>query len=377
MNFELVITFIMLGAYLYFTIETAFRMFFRCIKFDEYSRWQRHLYFHWCIFMVFIAFQLIWDANVYYYPSLDWTSTAHLNVQDISLMNIPLCGMVLWTMVTHRLLDIPRIIRHLVPFIVLITIGCIFRSTIPWFIFITYAYIVGYCLYLLKMFLANAKDYNARLAQTYADTQYRTLTWIIHLIWVLAITLVLYIYFAYVALDLDYIYYGIVCAIWYYITWNINHVRETNVLEELRDDEEKNGPEPTTKEVNKSVEEKDRSEMIRTSLRELTKQRLEDSLEEVCMSRRLYLNPDLTVMDLAVELNTNRTYISQYFSEHHTTFLKYINDLRVEYAMFQIKNTNHKLSDIMYDSGFRHAETFRRAFSNRYDMDPRDIPRKI
>jgi len=378
MSFELVITFIMLGAYLFFSIDTSLKMFFRCVKYDDYSRWQRHLYAIWSVFMFFIALQLVWDANVYYFPQLTWDSTAHLNVQDICILNIPICGLVLWTMTTHQIVDVKRSLKNLGPFAVLILIGCVVRKQAPWFVFITYAYTVGYCFYLLRIFLENAKDYNKRLEQTYADTQYRTLTWMRHLIWLMAITLVLYIYFAYVSMDQDYIYYGVICAIWYFISWNISHARETNALEDIRLEEEEELEKAAELEAipEQSQAEKERAELARSSLRELTKQRLEDTLEETLMSRRLYLNPDLTVLDLAQELNTNRTYVSQYFSEHHTTFLKYINDLRVEYAMFQIKNTNHKLSDIMYDSGFRHGETFRRAFVNRYEVDPRDVPRK-
>lgn len=375
MSLELVITYIMLGAYLFFTVETSIKMFVWSIKFDKYSRWQRHLYSLWSIFMAFIAIQLIWDANVYYFPSLNWDSPAHLNIQDISVMNLPLSGMVLWSMTTHRVIDWIRAARHLVPFSVIISICCIFREQMPWFVIVLYAYSACYCFYLLRLFIKNAHDYNIRLIQTYADTQYRTLTWMIHLIWLMAITLILYIYFAYVEMDKDYIYYGLVCVVWYYITWNIEHARETSVLEEAREEEEAE-LKKEAENKSQSTEESDERELARQSLRELTKQRLEDTLEEIINSRRLYLNPDLTVMDLAVELNSNRTYISQYFSEHHTTFLKYINDLRVEYAMFQIKNTQKKVTDIMFESGFRHSETFRRAFQNRYEVDPRDVPRK-
>lgn len=370
----------MLGAYMFVTLETGIRMLVRCFDTDEYSPWQRHLYAIWSVLMFFIAAQLVWDANVYYYPQLDWHCPQHLVIQDVTIMSVPLCGMVLWSMTTHRILSAGRMALHLVPFVVIITVECIVRAVTGWngLVVVLYVYTVCYCLYLLRMFIKNARDYNRRLLQTYADTKYRTLTWMIHLIWLMAVLFALYLYFGYFLPDMDYIYYGIACAIFYFITWNLIHARETNVLEEgiLEEEQEleKQTEEPANNEVNE--EQQQRAEQARQSLRELTRQRLEDTLEDTCVKRRLYLNPDLTVMDLANELNTNRTYVSQYFSEHHTTFLKYINDLRVEYAMYQLKNTNHKVADVMFDSGFRHAETFRRAFQNRYNMDPREVQRK-
>ncbi len=382
MSFELVLTYVTLGAYLFLTIETFIKMLVRYINIDgDYSRWQRHLYAIWGIHMLFISLQLMWDVNVYYYPNLTWDTYPHLYVQNATLLVIPLCGMVLWTLTTHRLLKIPQITAHMLPFIIIITTLCFVDEQWPWFIFVLYGYCILYALYLLRVCIKNYRQYNLRLQQTYADTKYRTLTWMIHLIWVFAFTFCLYVYYAYVIIDEDYIYYFLVSIIWYYINWNICHVRETNVLEANRlEDEQELEQEAemaaSAKDSNISAEEKERADNAKQSLRELTKQRLEDSLEEVCMNRRLYLNPDLTVMDLAQELNTNRTYVSQYFSEHHTTFLKYINDLRVEYAMFQIKNSNKKITDIMYESGFRHGETFRRAFQNRYGVDPREVQRK-
>lgn len=374
MSLELVLTYVTLGAYLFLTIETFFKMLVRYLNFDDYSRWQRHLYAIWGILMLFISLQLIWDVNVYYYPQLTWDSYPHLYVQNCSLLVMPLAGMVIWTLTTHRLLKMPQILAHMLPFVAIISILYIVDQYWTWFILVLYAYCCIYAINLLRICIKNYRQYNLRLQQTYADTKYRTLTWMIHLIWVFGFTFCLYVYYAYVIMDEDYIYYFLVTLIWYYINWNICHVRETNVLENAQLEEEELAKEAEQASIG-TTESKEKVQEVRQSLRELTKQRLEETLEEVCLSRRLYLNPELTVMDLASELNTNRTYVSQYFSEHHTTFLKFINDLRVEHAMFQIKNTNHRMSDIMFESGFRHAETFRRAFQNRYNMDPRDIVR--
>ena len=381
MDAQLVITYISIGCYIFFALDVVVRMLLRIFNFEDYSPWQRHLYFLWGASMALVVVELIWDSMVYYYPQLTWDSTAHQNMREIELLIVPMLALVLWTLSTHRKVTRRQALIHTTPFAVGITLVCLTRDFIPWLIVVLYAGIVGYCLYILIRLIQNIRNYNQQLQQTYTDTHNRTLTWMIHLVWLFSAVLVLYVYFAYVEMDADYVYYSIVTIIWYYVNWNIMNMRETNELENNTeaDDEARSAatavdttsndtaPSPTSEAASATV--------AKQSLRELTKQRLEETLEETCLKRRLYLNPDLTVNDLAAELNTNRTYVSQYFSEHHTTFLKYINDLRVEYAMYQLKNTTHKISEVMYDSGFRHVETFRRAFQSRYNCDPREVVR--
>lgn len=92
---------------------------------------------------------------------------------------------------------------------------------------------------------------------------------------------------------------------------------------------------------------------------------LADRLEQLMHEKLLYLNPDLTMGELAQQLATNRTYLSDCLSnELQTTFYDYINQLRIERSVMPLMQNDNTLSleQIATQSGFKSISTFRRAF---------------
>lgn len=88
-------------------------------------------------------------------------------------------------------------------------------------------------------------------------------------------------------------------------------------------------------------------------------------LEQLMENERLYLNPTITLNDLAAHIGTNRTYMSDYFStELGTTFYDYINRQRIERSVLPLMQADPSLSfeQIAAQSGFNSISTFRRAF---------------
>jgi len=53
-------------------------------------------------------------------------------------------------------------------------------------------------------------------------------------------------------------------------------------------------------------------------------------LKERCEVKQLYLQQDLTLVQLADAIETNRNYLSSYFEEQGTTYNNYINRLRID-----------------------------------------------
>lgn len=77
-----------------------------------------------------------------------------------------------------------------------------------------------------------------------------------------------------------------------------------------------------------------------------------------------YLNPDCTRDDMVRALNTNRTYLNMYLNKHDSTFYKFVNTYRINYAI-SLMNDEHnprKLLDIAIASGFKSLEVFSRQF---------------
>ena len=94
------------------------------------------------------------------------------------------------------------------------------------------------------------------------------------------------------------------------------------------------------------------------------------ALTEHCVDTQLYLQHDLTVSQLAQSIGTNRFYLSQYFSNHGTTYNDYINTLRINHfvALCQEAADARRIisaRQFASDSGYRSYSTFSLAFKQR------------
>jgi AraC-like DNA-binding protein len=100
--------------------------------------------------------------------------------------------------------------------------------------------------------------------------------------------------------------------------------------------------------------------------------------EELLLTKRLYLDPCLTVTKLAKEAATNRTYLSNYInSEKGCNFRQYVNLLRAAQALKLIESEKMEtLSDVAIQSGFSNLRSLNRAFIAVYGKLPSQVRRE-
>lgn len=104
-----------------------------------------------------------------------------------------------------------------------------------------------------------------------------------------------------------------------------------------------------------------------------------DAFPVIMEQEKPYLNPNLTIKDLAKYLGTNRTYLSSYFAHVlHTTFYDYVNSLRIEKKTLPLmeEHPEYTLERIASESGFLSISTFRRSFQKLKGVTPSEY-RKI
>ncbi len=95
-----------------------------------------------------------------------------------------------------------------------------------------------------------------------------------------------------------------------------------------------------------------------------------DALKLLIENDKIYLDPNLSVADVARQVGTNRNYLSQYFNhEYNMPFVDYINNLRVSYAE-KLLVEDLSIEEIATSSGFNSVTTFRRAFTKKYGVTP-------
>ncbi len=93
-------------------------------------------------------------------------------------------------------------------------------------------------------------------------------------------------------------------------------------------------------------------------------------LQQHCIDTQLYLQHDLTLLQLAKAIGTNRTYLSSYFVEQGITYNAYINDLRIHhfvqlYHEAVAARRSFTAQQLAYESGYRSYSTFSLAFKQR------------
>lgn len=113
-------------------------------------------------------------------------------------------------------------------------------------------------------------------------------------------------------------------------------------------------------------EDEDKESGIIKSNEELRTESLKKGLIRLLENEKIYLNPELKITELCLELNTNRTYLSNLINhEFRVSFNDFINQYRVQHAISLFDNgrgNNLSLNDIAAASGFGSLSSFNRAF---------------
>jgi AraC-like DNA-binding protein len=100
---------------------------------------------------------------------------------------------------------------------------------------------------------------------------------------------------------------------------------------------------------------------------------LMEELNTLVRDNRLFTNPDLQVSDLAIQLKTNRSYISRTINHNmNTNFCDWINSFRVNHAKKLMSTSVPKLTmeAIAEQSGFSNISTFYRVFKKHEKCTP-------
>lgn len=88
------------------------------------------------------------------------------------------------------------------------------------------------------------------------------------------------------------------------------------------------------------------------------------ALKENCEDAGLYLQYDLTLVELASVLNTNRTYLGVWFASQGTNYSSYINRLRIEHfcKLYHTAGEKTTVKDLARNCGYRSYSTFNANF---------------
>ena len=119
----------------------------------------------------------------------------------------------------------------------------------------------------------------------------------------------------------------------------------------------------------------DENSMIKTT-KQIREKHIASQLPKIMEEKKLYLNPKLSIVDIAVALGTNKTYLSDYLNNTlKLTFNDFVNQFRVKEACRIIDSMTasdkRTMVDVATKSGFNSISSFNRYFSKIQGTSPR------
>ena len=216
-----------------------------------------------------------------------------------------------------------------------------------------------------------------RLIENYQSTIYKaslkilkTGTILVFLAWILG-TISIHLQFFGVNLEINlfmYVYLILVLVI-YFISLMSLRTPEIFKLQESSFDSE------SQEDIGRSYK-KNHKNISLEMIEELDKETLLiiEGLKQHMVENKPYLNPDLSLQDLANQMNLSRNQISALINQqHHMNFFEFVNLYRVQEVkslMELPENKNLKLMSLAYDAGFNSKSSFNRVFKQQTQLTP-------
>lgn len=302
--------------------------------------------------LLFWSLQTVKDLIAHIY--VDFSSTEIYNIYNIvDVTAIPMCLFFVKELIMPGWFTWSKFMAHELPLVILILIYIIFPLNYIFYAILVFCVI--YTAFNIGILVAEAKTYTKNLKERYSYTEGIGIQW-------LTKTLALFFIFSMVwiascIVESEYrdgLYYIISIILWSSIGYHINKQKSMEAMTETKE----NGVRPVK------------------SLGEDLPQ-LKESLDSLFTEKKIFLNPTLTLNDVAREVGTNRTYLSEYLNnELNSSFFDYINMYRLNYACKSLLNTDLTLNAIAENSGFNSISTFRRYFNKRYGCTPLEYRKK-
>lgn len=113
----------------------------------------------------------------------------------------------------------------------------------------------------------------------------------------------------------------------------------------------------------------------------LVKQEEEQMNSDAFITALIYIDchftEAITLEEVAKHISTSKFHLSRFFSKKlQTSFNTYVNNRRVELAKTLLRNTDHAITSIAFDSGFNSTRSFYRAFQSICEMTPMEYRAK-
>lgn len=279
------------------------------------------------IFVCFNSNEIVWFKELIVYVD-GWSAIAY--------------GVYLIELSSPHWVTAKKIMLMFIPFAAFTTLHILMPSKLLFIMYIVFLVIVG--LTIATVSVINSIKYLRYIRNTFSDLENIDISWLKYIyVWFVIMQLLWVVDAINPTYLLDTIYYTVFSIGWYRVVHHSKNLKSITI----EDEDEQNDSSVDDYTANGS------------------RYPFAGHIESIIIDEELYKKPDLSLYDLTMAANTNRTYLSNYFRNVlNTTFYDYINRLRIEKAAVPLMkgNDNLTIDAIALMSGFNSISTFRRAF---------------
>lgn len=276
----------------------------------------------------------------------------------IDLVAIPFCTFYIMEMIYKHWLTIKRFVIHVVPFCIFLVLYACTASNAIYLAGMCYPIIYG--IVALVYVIRQLKRYEKALYNNFSYNENLDVKWL-HNTLILLIGNLFFCVWLYSSMQLNmfYIYYVYCLTMWCYVIFHTEKQQKINLVEMHN--------EP-------AFFEKEDTDIIIQSHPD----KFADKLKICFEQDKIYLNPQLNIVDVSRKIGTNRTYLSVYLNnELKTNFYLYVNGFRLQEARKKLIETDTKIYNIAEDCGFKSFSTFVRAFKAQEGCTPTEYRNKV
>lgn len=272
---------------------------------------------------------------------------------------VPFCALFLLEILYPGFFSLKRVVQFEAPLGLFTLVYALTGRSV--FYMASIVYTALFCLVVVLFIVSKVRRYNRYMRENYSYTERVNVRWLMNSMIILALCLILWLYTCVNISHLgDLIYYVTSTLLWAVVLYF--SLRQEWISEAVESD---------SGETHDPVE----MEVLRNEASPMG-QKLEAYIRE----RELFLNPKLSLPDLAAEMGTNRSYLSNCLNnELGVTFYDYINGFRLEKAKGILENPAFDgcIEEVALLSGFNSVSTFRRSFQKKYDCTPSQYRKKM